>query len=267
MLVPFRKETLSQPRFIRDEVRFDLLFTISGGECAVAFQEESGGAVALENPGFNLWLWIDGDLGSAYAASVIGELAVRLKDAKLPGIVAAPEFASSFSESYCRKSGKQGKQNVSLMAYACPAVKMPAGVPGQIEKAGEERTEIAAGFMRGFQMDCFHTEETREHARATAESKIKAGNLFLWNVEGKTVCMAAIAQRSPRGARIGYVYTPTAERKKGYASALVAQLSLLVQGEALTPVLYADIENPDSNKVYKSIGYLEAGAVEEIGFS
>ncbi len=78
--------------------------------------------------------------------------------------------------------------------------------------------------------------------------------------------MAAVANRSPRHARIGYVYTPPQERKKGYASALVAQVSRMVSEEGLVPTLYADVENPDSNKVYRGIGYQDAGVIREIGF-
>ena len=42
------------------------------------------------------------------------------------------------------------------------------------------------------------------------------------------------------------------------------QLSRLVLNEGLTPMLYADRANPDSNKVYRGIGYVEAGVVREM---
>jgi GNAT superfamily N-acetyltransferase len=266
MLVPFQKETLAQERFVRDEVRFNLFNTISGGALAVALQAEDGGAVALANPGRNMWLWIDPALRDAYAASVIDELAERLKEAKLPGVVAAPGNAELFSKEYCRKSGAVGKLDFDLAAYACPKVSAPAGVPGGMEKAGEEHAEIAADFLIGFNRDCFQVETSPEDARTAAAGLIGADKLFLWNAGGMPVCMAAVANRSPRHARIGYVYTPPQERKKGYASALVAQVSRMVSEEGLVPMLYADVKNPDSNKVYRVIGYLDAGVIREIGF-
>lgn len=267
MLVPFRRETFEQPRFIRDEVRFDLLHTIASGELAVALQAEDGGAVALRNTGFNLWLWIDAAMGEGYAAQTISELAERLKGAKLPGAVSAPEHAALFSDAYCRLSGAAVRHSTGLMGYSCPKVKMPTGVPGSMEKAGEEHLPRVADFMQGFNLDCFSVETGREDAEAAAAARINAGNVFLWSAQGKTVCMAAVAHRSPRSARIGYVYTPPAERNHGYAGALVAQLSLRVQCEGLLPVLYADMDNPVSNKVYRGIGYVEAGAVREYDFN
>ncbi|MNR60825.1 FR47-like protein [compost metagenome] len=78
--------------------------------------------------------------------------------------------------------------------------------------------------------------------------------------------MARIAHRSPRHGRINDVYTPPAERKKGYASAIVAELCSILEGESLQPMLYADQGNPDSNRVYRNIGFMENGIVVDIKF-
>lgn len=266
MLVPFRKETLSQQSFLREEVRFDLLNTICEGELAASLQTGDGGAVVLGNPGRNIWLWVDGDRGSAYASEAIGELAERLKGAALPGVVAAPESAKIFCEVYCRKSGASAKLNFSLMSYFCPAVKTPQGVPGRMETAGKEHAETVADFICCFNRDCFHTEGEREQAFASAQDMIGAGKLMLWQANGKTVCMAAAIRRSARHVRIGFVYTPPEERSKGYASALVATVSQGILDEGLMPVLYADLANPASNKAYRNIGYIPAGQVDEYSF-
>ncbi|WP_199616404.1 GNAT family N-acetyltransferase [Paenibacillus alkalitolerans] len=55
-------------------------------------------------------------------------------------------------------------------------------------------------------------------------------------------------------------------RKKGYASALVAELCLILGQNGLVPKLYADLKNPDSNKIYKNIGFVEAGKIADIRF-
>jgi GNAT superfamily N-acetyltransferase len=266
MLVPFQKETLQQQRFIRDEVQFALLHTISEGELAVALQAEDGGAVALGNPGLNIWLCIDKSQGGGYASRVIEELADRLNGSRLPGFVSAPEHAEPFSETYCRGAVASGRRGKRLAAYSCPAVIMPSGVSGHAVKAAEEDLDTVADFSLGFIRDCFGEAESRENALKSAGKKILSGGLYLWQMDGRAVCMASVSHRSPRLARIGYVYTPPAERAKGYASALTAALSRMVLGEGLTPVLYADMENPHSNKVYRGIGFIEAGEVDEYRF-
>jgi predicted GNAT family acetyltransferase len=57
--------------------------------------------------------------------------------------------------------------------------------------------------------------------------------------------------------RIGPVYTPPSCRGRGYAGHAVAQLSrrLLAQG-ASRCVLFTDLANPTSNKIYAEVGYV-----------
>lgn len=61
---------------------------------------------------------------------------------------------------------------------------------------------------------------------------------------------------TPNGIRIGPVYTPQDERRKGYGSACTAAVSqkMLDEGRRFC-FLYTDIENPTSNKIYQNIGY------------
>lgn len=265
MLIPFRLETLDQPCFLRDEVLFNLLHTIAGGELAVGLQADDSGAIALANPGRNMWLWVEEAQGNAYAASVAGELAERLKDSKLPGIASTPEHAKLFLDEYCPWSGASAGKCMRLMAYACPVVKTPVGTTGGWRMAEEGHVETVADFLCGFQMDCFQTETDREEALAGAKESVSSGNLFVWESYGKTVCMAGAFRRYARHVKLSPVYTPPEERNKGYAAALVAAVSQLVLDEGLTPILYTDMGNPASNKAYQKIGYGSAGEVEEIG--
>jgi predicted GNAT family acetyltransferase len=68
--------------------------------------------------------------------------------------------------------------------------------------------------------------------------------------------MAGWAARTSRAVRVNYVYTPPAERRKGYAAACVAALSkkLLDEGSE-TCLLFADAGNATSNGVYRRLGY------------
>ena len=56
-------------------------------------------------------------------------------------------------------------------------------------------------------------------------------------------------------ARIGPVYTPPEQRRKGYAGAAVAQVSQLFLDAGARVCLYTDQANPTSNGIYQAIGY------------
>jgi predicted GNAT family acetyltransferase len=55
---------------------------------------------------------------------------------------------------------------------------------------------------------------------------------------------------------VAFVYTPPYERRKGYASSIVAQISQLALDKGFTKcALYTDLANPTSNNIYQKIGY------------
>ncbi|PWR08987.1 hypothetical protein DKT68_13425 [Micromonospora acroterricola] len=56
-------------------------------------------------------------------------------------------------------------------------------------------------------------------------------------------------------ARLGPVYTPPAQRGRGWASNAVAEVSRRIQAEGARVCLFADQANPTSNKIYAALGY------------
>jgi predicted GNAT family acetyltransferase len=89
--------------------------------------------------------------------------------------------------------------------------------------------------------------------------------MHFWIVEGEPVACAAALAPTPRGIRIGGVYTPPENRGRGYASALVADLTqlLLDRGRALV-YLYADRANPTSNSIYQKLGYRRIADADDL---
>src|SRR5262245_3955086 len=81
------------------------------------------------------------------------------------------------------------------------------------------------------------------------------GGLFLWD-DGGPVALAAFTGRTANGVRVGPVYTPPEQRRRGYATAAVATLTgqLLDAGHRYC-CLYTDLANRTSNGIYRRIGY------------
>ena len=62
--------------------------------------------------------------------------------------------------------------------------------------------------------------------------------------------------RTPWSSSVAYVYTPPPLRRRGYASAVVAELSQreLDAGQSWCS-LFTDAANPTSNHIYTELGY------------
>ena len=66
-------------------------------------------------------------------------------------------------------------------------------------------------------------------------------------------------------AKLGHVYTPTEERKKGYAANLIYLMTNELLDKGLVPLLYTDYNYIPSNKAYINAGYEDTGIL--INFS
>ena len=91
--------------------------------------------------------------------------------------------------------------------------------------------------------------------QAAELTRLAAGEPYLW-VDGLPRAMAATARPTHHTVSINAVYTPPAERGRGYATGCVALLSerMLAAGRRAC-VLFTDLANPTSNAVYARIGY------------
>ena len=80
---------------------------------------------------------------------------------------------------------------------------------------------------------------------------------------------AKLAQgRTPNGVRVGYAYTPPESRRRGYASACVAEVSRRMLNTGLSfCVLYTDLTNPTSNAIYQRLGYDAIADVRDFDIS
>lgn len=255
--------------FAKDEVAYNLIFRISDGDQATCLRSSNNQLIYAGNTGHNAWLWVSGLVSEEEKKRVLQQLIEELGTLgtdRLTGINGTSHTAALFAELYGAKHTLTYHTHMELEAYSCPEVEKPTQVTGELQQAKREHAAIIAQFLSGFEEDAMGVIVDPTSQLPAAERFIATGNLYLWVVEGRPVSMANIAHRSPRHARINAVYTPTAERKQGYASATVAALCELVASEGLTAMLYADLKNPDSNKVYQNIGFVPSGKIRDIKF-
>jgi FR47-like protein len=79
---------------------------------------------------------------------------------------------------------------------------------------------------------------------------------WLWlDPSGVPVSMAARRPVIAGSARVGPVYTPPQRRGQGYASGVTAAATRSILDEGAVPVLFTDLANPTSNKIYRVLGY------------
>jgi len=99
------------------------------------------------------------------------------------------------------------------------------------------------------------------------ERKIEAREIRVWETQGRLTSMAAGARPTGKGITLNLVYTPKDLRRKGFATALVADLSRIFLEEGYRfCTLFTDLDFPTSNHIYQRIGYRPVSDFLEIGF-
>lgn len=269
MFEPFGREEkiLCKKPFINSEVQFNLFYGIIEGKQLTALKTTDNNAIALQNPGYPMWLWINELLEKSTIDKFLNSLCDQLKDIKLCGISGKPEFVKQFAYQYSKITKVSSKISLSMESYECKKIIKPKNVSGKLIKAQLNHESIIAEFLEGFVFDCFGISIVKEKQFTAVKSMIESGNLYLWEVEEEICGMVNIAHKSKKYARINNVYTPLEKRKRGYASAMVAGVCSILLKEGLIPMLYADITNEDSNKVYRTIGFIKKGRIDNIIFN
>ena len=128
--------------------------------------------------------------------------------------------------------------------------------------AGAADRSLLVGWLREFVIEAGVTGATQ--AEAMVDARMRRDGLLVWE-DGQPVSMVGVTPEVAGVVRIGPVYTPPPQRRRGYAGSAVAAVSrrALARG-AQRCMLYTDLDNPTSNKIYAEVGYQRTVDWEEI---
>ena len=183
----------------------------------------------------------------------------------VPGVMAREATAEAFASLWSHKAGAGFRIGMRQGIYELRQVIHPQYPSGKFRQAGLEDMELVRQWASGFHNAIFGKEHT-ERTIKSGEEAVKNGRLFFW-VDSEPKSMAARTRPTPHGESVSFVYTPLSQRRKGYATAVVARLSqkILDDGRQFC-TLYTDLANPTSNRIYQKIGYRKITDVVDIHF-
>lgn len=210
--------------------------------------------VAMRTPPHNLVLC------EPVRIDALGALVQDLSEAEgvlgLPGVLGPADAARAFADLWAERHGVRARLAVSQRIYRCAAVDPPTVVAGKLRPVTRTDRPLVVAWLNAFHEEALPGQPFDAEAAVDRwlDSPIRA--LYLWEVEGQPVTMAGAAGPTPNSVRVVAVYTPVEQRRRGYASAAVAELTqrLLDEGREFC-TLYTDLSNPTSNKIYQRIGY------------
>lgn len=186
----------------------------------------------------------------------------------LPGVRGPRETAETFARAWCAATGAVADVVGADRLYRLRTLTAPAGVSGTHRIARGADRPVLVRFQCEFAAEAFGHVPDPARAEANVTAAAEAGNGYLlWSAAGTPVAMAGVRRPAAGVSRIGPVYTAPEVRGRGYGAAVTAAACrwALAAG-ARQVVLFADLDNPTSNRVYQRLGFVPVGDSATVEF-
>jgi len=175
----------------------------------------------------------------------------------VPGVNGPVAAVEEFTDRYLLASGTRVRGREAIGVYDLPVrARLPWPVAGEARLADESHVDLVASWVSAFMLE---TGDSLNDPEATARRQIGLGNVSLWVVDACPVAMWWASDAFGGVVRVSGVYTPRTHRGNGYASAVVVAASVREADKGHTCMLYTQLANPTSNKIYRTLGYRYLG--------
>ncbi len=183
-------------------------------------------------------------------------------DPSIHGIVGREAMAHACAAAWGRAFGV----HVRLILQVLAGTPDGGGAAGAMRLARTDEYAQLVQWQRDFEIEARLLRNTGQPSETVAQRMARA-QAYVWCDGDAIVSHAGAVAIAPTGARIGPVYTPPAQRGRGYAQALVAAVSRhLIDRGAQRVFLFTDAQNPTSNAVYQRVGFRFVSAHAHLEF-
>jgi uncharacterized protein len=186
---------------------------------------------------------------------------------ELPSIISLKPWAYHFAEKWEAVTGMTNKLVMDQGLYRLDQVNETLEEsPGSWHFAKREDCGLIEEWYYLFAVEAVLPIPSRNVIQESVARMVDKQEVFLWEDDGEIVSMMKKSRPTEHGVTVSLVYTPKEKRRKGYARTLVAAISNELLKDYDFCVLYTDMMNPTSNKIYKEIGYVKIVDSVQLGF-
>lgn len=188
--------------------------------------------------------------------SVVAAELARVRP-ELTGVRGEQHTAVAFADAWRVVTGRPGTVTVEERLYRLGTLRAPTALTGAPRLAEDNDRGRLVDWVELFFTETSGHPRDDDAGDAFVDKANRVGDRFvLWTVDGTPVSMAMLRAPAAGVSRIGPMFTPAAERGHGYGSAVTAAASELAHRSGTADVvLFADLANPTSNKIYQRIGF------------
>ena len=172
----------------------------------------------------------------------------------LAGVNGNAEASEAFAAAWTDHTGATASVHRRLRLHRLDALVPPDPMPpGEAVVAGGKHRDLVVGWYEAFAAEI---EESPGDVRPQVDDGLSYGGVTLWLVDGEPVSLAGRTRTVAGMARVAPVYTPSERRGRGYGAAATAAVTRTALDDGVRDLLlYTDLANPTSNRLYARLGY------------
>jgi predicted GNAT family acetyltransferase len=188
---------------------------------------------------------------SPMVAHALGE-SIGRDDGHLPSVRGEVGVVAAFAGAYATVTGRPAEAADAHRLYVLDDLQVP-DVPGDVRRGADGDEALVVRWTEGFVTD---TGFGSPDEVAMMVARLRSGLIRIW-VDGDRPVAMGVGMPVVLGVcRVGWIYTPPEHRGVGYGAAVTAAISAeQLAGEASTCMLYTQLSNPVSNRIYQRLGY------------
>ncbi len=193
---------------------------------------------------------------TAMPASAAAALAGTLSavDRPLRGVNGNPGACDAFAAAWSARTDARARVFRRMRLHRLDALIPPdPAPPGRPLIAGPEHRDLVVAWYEAFAAEI---DEPSGDVRPQVDDRLAHGGVTLWLVDGAPVSLAGVTRTVAGVARVAPVYTPPEHRGRGFGAAATAAVTrAAVDAGVRDLLLYTDLANPTSNRLYARLGY------------
>lgn len=264
---PARFLDLVGPLLHAERVRHTVALTVLDALCRapdprqgapVLLSVHDGDAVvgaALRTPPHNL---ISSAVPLDAVAAVLSATAEH--DPELPGFTGPEAVVDALVAAVGRPVVEQRR----LRLFRLGGLVVPTGVPGTARPVDEADEAAVALRLQEFQAEAGSTV-LLDAVAVVRQWRAVGAHPVLWQHRGVVVSLAKSSPTIAGMSRVGPVHTPPEQRGHGYAAAATAAATqAALDAGADEVVLFTDLTNPTSNRLYPRVGFVPVADHREV---
>ncbi|MCT4787078.1 GNAT family N-acetyltransferase [Exiguobacterium aestuarii] len=181
----------------------------------------------------------------------------HLLEADIPftEVVSERKQAERFAKAWQEVTSGSSELFMSQGLYRLDDVKDIEMAKGHMREATVADQAQLEAWYSAFEAESGLRSSPPEKVTKAVQTMLERNEAVFWEVNGQVVSCAKRARPTENGITVSFVYTSPDSRGRGYARSLVADLSRQLLETKSFCVLYTDLLNPTSNKIYQEVGY------------